>query len=350
MRENAPIPDIPAKPWTKATPPKRILAIRLQAMGDVMGTLPFLQDLRNTLPPDVQIDFLTRQETESIPKSIFLFNKVISIGGGRSFKKQVLYTLWLLPRLLLRRYETIIDLQNNHISRRLTKVLMPKAWSLFDRYSPIHGGERYRLTIEAVGLGANKLDSRFHLKEPGMGTAILRNNGWNGEDDLVLLNPAGAFETRHWDMDNYVAFARLWLGEFPGTRFLVLGTAFIAGKAAFLQEQLGDRLISLVEKTTPEEAFAVLQSVTLVLSEDSGLMHMAWTSGVPTVALFGSTRSDWARPLGAHTFFLDSSDLPCGNCMQSVCKFGDVRCMTRYTTEDIFHHCLSLIQKIRGNG
>ncbi len=145
-------------------------------------------------------------------------------------------------------------------------------------------------------------------------------------------------------MDNYVSFAGLWLDKFPRTRFLVLGTSFIAPRAAFLKEKLGDRLINLVGKTTTAEAFAILQHAKLMLSEDSGLMHMAWISGVPTIGLLGSTRSDWSRPLGDHTVSLDSSDLPCGNCMQSVCKFGDVRCLTRYSPEQVAGLALGLLK------
>jgi len=338
--------NIPAKRWTKKGPPKKILAIRMQAMGDVVGTLPYLQDLRKSLPASTKLDFLTREETEGIPKNIFLFNKVFSIGGGRNFKKIMLHTFLLLPKLFIQRYDVIIDLQNNIISEMVRKILLPKAWSAFDRYSPISGAERYRLTIEAVGISMNKADNHFHLKHPHSGLAILRNNGWTG-NDLVVLNPAAAFETRNWNINNYVVFAKLWLNEFPHTQFLVLGVPFIAKKAAFLEEQLGSKLINLVEKTTPSEALSILQQVKLVLSEDSALMHMAWCSGIPTFALFGGTRSDWSRPLGEHTFFLDSSDLPCGNCMLAVCKYGDVHCMTRYTPEQVFHHAIELIQKLQ---
>ena len=349
--------DIPAIPWTLSRPPKRVLAIRLQATGDVVITLPYLQELRRRLPPDTPLDFLTREETASIPQSLRLFGKVFAIGGGRNHRKQWLYTLLLLPLLLVRRYEVVIDLQNNRISRFVTRVLSPRAWSQFDRFSPIPAGERNRLTIEAVGLtlqapsGSRQAmpglhpRGRFRLRNPLEGLLLLKSHGWNCQDELVLLNPAGAFVTRHWSIDNYVAFARLWLEEHPTTRFLVLGTPFIAPRAALLREQLGHQLIDLTGKTTPAEAFAVLQHVSFALSEDSGLMHMAWTSGIPTLALFGSTRSDWARPLGPHTGFLDSSDLPCGNCMQSVCALGDVRCMKRYAPEDIFQKALLLTQK-----
>jgi len=109
---------------------------------------------------------------------------------------------------------------------------------------------------------------------------------------------------------------------------------------------MGEKIISIVNQTTPSQAFAILQHTSFVLSEDSGLMHMAWVSGIPTLALFGSTRSDWTRPLGGKSFFLDSSDLPCGNCMQEVCRYGDVHCLTRYTPEFVFEKAVGIMSSI----
>ncbi|MBV9962247.1 MAG: glycosyltransferase family 9 protein [Parafilimonas sp.] len=336
--------NIPAKPWTKTNPPKKILAIRLQAMGDVLITLPYLQHLRKSLPQSTQIDLLTREETESIPKNIVLFDKVFSIRGERNFRKQLFYAFLLLPKLLLHRYDVVIDLQNNPVSEIVRKVSMPKAWSVFDKFSPIAAGERTRLTIEAIGFKI-KAAGNFYLKDPQQGLKILKANGWKETAELIAINPAGAFTTRSWSRENYIAFAKLWLAKFPDAKILMMGTSFIAAKAAFMKNELQERLINIVGLTTPAEAFAIMQRVKFMLSEDSGLMHMAWISGVPTLAMFGSTRSDWSKPLGEHTFFLDSSDLPCGNCMLQVCKFNDVRCLTRYTPEKIFQHALELVQK-----
>jgi ADP-heptose:LPS heptosyltransferase len=337
---------IPAKPWRKKKPPRRILIIRWQAMGDVVITLPYLQHLRNNLPPSVKMDLLTRVETEDIPRNIVLFNKVYSIAGERNFKKQLIYTSLLLPQLFFRRYDVVIDLQNNIVSRTVRRLLFPVAWCEFDRFSANAAGERNRMTIEAVGLGKNQLCTKLKLKSTGRGAEILRENGWNGSDKLVVLNPAGFFITRNWPMENYVAFANLWLQQFRETRFLILGTSLISSKATFLKNELGDHVITLVNQTNPYTAFEILQHVSFVLSEDSGLMHMAWVSGIPTLTLFGGTRSDWSRPLGEHSFFLDSSDLPCGNCMQAECRFGDVHCLTRLTPAIVFSHANALLQRV----
>jgi heptosyltransferase II len=333
------------RPWTETKPPRRILAIRLQALGDVVITLPYLQCLRNSLSSHARLDFLTRKEVEEIPKNLDLFDQVYSIGGERNLRRQLLSTCLLLPKLLIQRYDVIIDLQNSTVSRIVRRTLRPRAWSAFDRFSPQSAGERNRLTIEAVGLGTNQLDNRLRLRRSFPATAILKHEGLSDTDPLVVLNPAGAFATRNWEMHKYVLFARQWLQRWPSTKFLVLGTSVIAEKAAFLESELGEHLINLAGKTTPSEVFALLQRVTLVLSEDSGLMHMAWVSGTPVLALFGSTRSDWSRPLGPRSLVLDSSDLPCGNCMQATCRRGDVFCLSRRSPGEVFARAVSLLEQ-----
>lgn len=335
-----------AIPWKKNHLPKRILVIRLQAMGDVVITLPYLQSLRNSLPGDTIIDFLTREETDAIPKNLVLFDRIYSIKGKRNFKKQFLYTLALMPRLFFNRYDVVIDLQNNQLSKFVRKIIRPDAWCEFDKYSPMPAGERNRKTIESAGLGNINADNHFKLRSIEGITELLLNNGWEKGHAIVILNPAGAFENRNWPIGRYAEFAQHWLQQFPQTQFLMLGVNKIEEKAKALQKALGDKFINLVNKTSPAQAFAMIQRAKFVLSEDSGLMHMAWVSGIPTLVIFGSTRSDWAQPLGRHTAFLDSSDMTCGNCMLEICKLDEAHknlCMTRYDAGFIFDKAMQLL-------
>jgi heptosyltransferase-2 len=338
--------NIPAKRWTKKNPPKKILAIRLQAMGDLVITLPYLQALKKSLP-GARLDLLTRKEVEAIPRNVNLFDNVYSIGGGRNFKNQFTLTCFMLPTFFLQRYDVVLDLQNTLISRLVRKIILPKAWSEFDKVSHVAAGERTRLTIEAAGFENIQACYGFSIKSHVVIDNLLKQNGWDGSSELVVLNPAGAFETRNWPLENYTRFAQLWLNEFPQTQFLISGTDLVKNKAAYLKEKLSDKLIDLTCKTTPVEAFAVIQKVKFMLSEDSGLMHMAWVSGIPTFAMFGSTRSYWSAPLGNHSLLSDSSDLPCGNCMLEKCLYGDTHCLTRFTPEFVFEKALFLIQKVR---
>ena len=110
-------------------------------------------------------------------------------------------------------------------------------------------------------------------------------------------------------------------------------------------ERLGDKLISLVGMTTQAEAFNILQSADLVLTEDSGLMHMAWVSRIPVIALFGSTKSAWSKPIGKYSVCLDSTDLECGECAQPVCRYNDVHCLTRHTPDRVIMIARELLQR-----
>ena len=325
----------------------KILAIRLQATGDVVITLPYLNSLKRLLP-EAELDLLTREETAAIPRSLALFSRVFAIGGGRSFKRQCLSTATLLPRLLVRGYDAVLDLQNNELSRWVTLALRPERRCLFDKVSPLPAGERTRLAIEESGLGSVAVDTDLRLRNETAALTLLRSSGIRPENRLVILNPAGAFPSRNWPLESYVRFARAFqeMDSRP-VKFLVLGLPGLRGKAAYLRAELAECLVDLVGRTTPDEAFGLVRKADLVLSEDSGLMHMSWVSGVPTLALFGSSRGDWSRPLGGRSLCLDSSDLECRFCMEVECRFGDVRCLTRRDPRDVAELAIHLMSMTR---
>src|SRR5262245_28876290 len=175
---DSPAFSIRARPWGGSEPPARILAIRLQALGDTVLTLPYLNALRRALP-DVTLDFLTRREVADIPRNLVLFDRVFEIRGGRD-RRQILHAATLLPSILARRYDVVIDLQRNRLSRTVRRLSNARAWSEFDRFSPRPARERTRATIEAIGLGSLEVFPDL-LPRPGFdGAEKLRRAGWNG--------------------------------------------------------------------------------------------------------------------------------------------------------------------------
>ncbi len=322
----------------------RILSIRLHAMGDVVITLPYLNSLKRS-HPDAELDLLTGGDAAAIPRSLALFSRVFAIGGGRSFKRQCLSTAALLPRLLLRRYDAVLDLQNNEVSRAVTLALRPERRCLFDKESPLPAGERTRLAIESSGLGPVGIDTDLRPYGEAAALSLLRSRGYGAGERLVILNPAGAFPSRNWPLPSYARFARAFQElDSREVKFLFLGLPSLRPKVEALLSELDGRVIDLVGRTTADEAFALVRKAHLVLSEDSGLMHMGWVSGVPTLALFGSSRGDWSRPLGPRSLCLDSSDLDCRFCMDAECRFGDVHCLTRRDPTEVAVIAFHLMQ------
>lgn len=337
------INSIRCKPWLQNSPPKKILAIRLQALGDTLITLPYLFDLKQKFP-NAQLHLLTREEVSGIPGSVTFIDSVITIGGGRSPGIQFASALLKVPLLLKERYSMVIDLQNNWISRFLRKCLRAKAWSEFDRYSLTSAGERTRLTIEAAGVNPIFLNVEFQLKRDQQAW-VAEKFKLPSERKLVVLNPAGFCPSRNWPVENYISFARMWLNEIdPETLFILLLLPGLGIKAEKIRSGIGASCLNLTGHANQVEAFHIIRQCTFVLTEDSGLMHMAWIQKVPTLALFSSSRKEWSQPGGAWSSTLDSSDLECGPCMKEICIFGDNRCLTRYTPELIISKTKAMLK------
>ncbi len=333
-------------PWRFAGSPGKILVIRFQAMGDVMITLPYVASMKKSLP-NLKIHLLTRQEVSGIPGKTGLFEKVIAIGGGRNAKIQFVLALLLLPYLWWQQYDIVLDLQHHKISRMIRFLLFPSSWSEFDRSSRISAGERTRQTIQALGIADIRIEPLRRETSTFDSVEILKRNGWDGKSPMVVLNPAGAFITRNWPAQNFISFAEQWLAATDGkTFFVIMGSTAMPIMTALFRSRLSENFIDLTNKTSPFEAFVIVGMARLMLTEDSGLMHMAWIQGVPTLALFGSSPDYWSAPLGDWSKCLSSADLPCGNCFSEVCQFGDVHCLTRYTPEFVLEQAKALLMKL----
>jgi ADP-heptose:LPS heptosyltransferase len=333
------------RPWISSKPPKKILVIRFHSFGDVVITLPYLQALKNALP-DVELHLLTREECSNIPRHAAMFAKVHALDDKRNAKLLFAKVAALYPFLLRERYDSVIDLQRNSSSRMIRRALHPKSFCEYDRFSLHTAGERTKNTIDKLGFTQlpNELP-KLVLRDNKIGLNKLFASHFNSAKKLFVLNPAGNFVTKNWPLEYYVQFARTWLETIDSkVQFAVIGVDAILSKAEFLKNRLGDNLISLVGSTTQAEAFNILQKADLVLTEDSGLMHMAWISQVPVIALFGSTKSVWSKPIGKFSVCLDSSDLDCGECAQPSCRFGDVHCLTRHTPDFVIKLAKELLQ------
>jgi heptosyltransferase II len=315
--------------------------MRFQALGDAIITLPYLQSLKRNYP-ELKIHLLTRKEVSAIPVGISIFDKVLIIGGGRNARIQLLLAILKLPFMWLQGYDAVIDLQKHKISIIIRKLLAANAWAEFDKHSPSSAGERTKKTIEALGLWKIGLDTDFQINEDV--NALLKKHGWKKGHSLVALNPAGNFPSREWPIENYITFAKLWLAKMsPDTQFVLLLLPQHKTKAQPIIASLGEECIDMTGKASQLQAFAILKLCSFVISEDSGLMHMAWVQGIPTIALFSSSRKDWSAPQGQWSRCFDSSDLACGPCDMVICKYKDNRCLTRYSPEFILEQAKDLL-------
>ncbi|MEP7299831.1 MAG: lipopolysaccharide heptosyltransferase II [Burkholderiales bacterium] len=133
-----------------------------------------------------------------------------------------------------------------------------------------------------------------------------------------------------WPAERYAELAR-GLFAAHGQPVLLLGS----GKEAALCETIAAAAPGacrvLAGKTPLIDAMALIAAARGVVSNDSGLMHVAAAFGVPQAAVFGSTSPEHTPPLNEHArvvWLKEELQLDCAPCFDRVCRFGHTRCLT----------------------
>jgi heptosyltransferase II len=133
-----------------------------------------------------------------------------------------------------------------------------------------------------------------------------------------------------WPAAHYAELARA-LHRSSGLPVLLLGSA----KEAALCQQIADQAEGacrvLAGATSLQGAMALIAAARGVVSNDSGLMHVAAAFGVPQSAVFGSTSPEHTPPLNPRARVLwlkEELQLDCAPCFDRVCRFGHTRCLT----------------------
>ncbi|HEX9062768.1 MAG TPA: glycosyltransferase family 9 protein, partial [Clostridia bacterium] len=160
--------------------------------------------------------------------------------------------------------------------------------------------------------------------------------------NLIALFPGASIIEKRWEDDKFVALAdRL---SQKGFAVVVLGMAN--------EKQIGEKMIagrcglSLAGKTSLLETAAVILQSKMLISGDTGVLHIAAGLGVPTVSLFGPSNIEKWAPKGEQHVVL-SRHLPCSPCSEfgytPKCPVNG-RCMSEITVDDV----VTAVEKLLG--
>jgi lipopolysaccharide heptosyltransferase I len=333
----------------------RILIIKPSAVGDVVHTLPVLEKLRRRYPR-ARIDWLLTPENAQIVRghpalsNILLFARRDFAKDGRRLGA-VAGLLRLIAEIRAVRYELVIDLHGQFRSalfavaseapyrvgfgspiRRTASTFQGQllknipnrgwagaregSWMAYTHRIPIptlevHAVDRYLWVGKLLGLDDDP--PVFNLpvspEADGRVSTLLAPLARPGQP-LAILAPGTMWETKHWTPEGFAGIARgmarkgfapIFIGS-DGERALNRSIQALAGLG-------GD----LTGKTTLAEAVALIRRAAVVVTNDSGAMHIAAALGKPAVSIFGPTNPVYVGPYGQPRSVV-RLDLPCSPC------------------------------------
>ena len=140
-----------------------------------------------------------------------------------------------------------------------------------------------------------------------------------------------------WPAAHYAELART-LHRKHGQPVLLLGSGKEAGLCEQIAAQSDGACRVLAGQTALIDAMALIAAARGVVSNDSGLMHVAAAFGVPQAAVFGSTSPEHTPPLNPHAKVLwlkAELQLGCAPCFDRVCRFGHTRCLTGVSAQRV---------------
>ena len=210
---------------------------------------------------------------------------------------------------------------------------------------------RLRSNTHSMNGGGHEKRTELFLKVPDQGESgarqILTQMGLDQGMLLVGFNPGAAYgPAKCWPVERFVSLGKTLVERSKDCHILVFGTNKEASVAEDICGPLGERGCNLAGRTSLAEAMGLISRLDLLVTNDSGLMHIGAALGIPLVAIFGSTNPVTTGPWSVNSIIV-RHELPCSPCLKRSCP-TDFRCLLGIEVEEILQACLQQLEAVQG--
>jgi len=318
----------------------RLLVVRLGSLGDLVHTLPAVAALRRAYP-EAEIDWLVDAVHEEFLGLASSVTSVVALSG-----RTVGAWLDVRRRLRARRYDVAADFQGLVKSAALARLSGARRVIGFDRRAlrepaasvfyreRVNVGERGHVIEKnlrlATSLGAPSGPLEFPLRAVESGAARTVASQVGGP--YALINPGAAWPNKRWPPERFGRLAH-WLQEQHALSSVVLwGPGEIA--AAEAVAAASDGTARVAPETRLPDLVALARGAALMVSGDTGPMHIAAAVGVPVVTLFGPSDPGRNGPWRSADVALSRYD-SCACHYQRRCRRPEEWCLETITLDEV---------------
>lgn len=336
----------------------KILILKFSALGDVVHTLPIAATIRKTIP-DATLVWMVEERFQEllcgnpdVDEVIPLRTKVWRKNWNRKSLGEILSTLKTLRQ---HKFDLVLDLHGLLKSGVIAKLsgaptrvgfhrknCKEKINTLFtNKKGPymaggLHVVDMY-LTLLQTALGKIEETKSFPIQVSKESveniTRYFDHNPELNKKPIIGINPGAGFESKQWELNRFAELADRISAELGYGIMLTWGPG-----EEFKVQQIAAQMKHkswIAPPTSILESIALYKRMALLVSCDSGPLHLAAASGIPTVSIFGPTDPVRNGAYGLNHEVVYKM-LSCSFCWKKTCPLGTKECMQQVSVDEVF--------------
>jgi heptosyltransferase-2 len=190
--------------------------------------------------------------------------------------------------------------------------------------------------------GERKLSIPISEEDERKVIGLLQAQGWDLQKPLIALAPGASYgPAKKWDSSRYAQVAEALISDF-GCQVIIVGSHQDRGEAEDIISRMKGAAWDFTGKTTLGQLATLLSRCRLLLTNDSGAMHVAAATQTPILALFGPTDPAKTSPYGVR-YRLLRREVGCSPCLLRECP-TDHRCMAGIKVEEVLRAASALLE------
>jgi heptosyltransferase-2 len=330
----------------------KILVRSTNWIGDAVMTTPAMGSIRAAFPSSEIVLAANPVVSELMTPHPFCDRVIVYDKRG---PHRGIRGLWKFCRLLaMERFDLAILFQNAieaavmvKLARIKTRagygtdgraILLTHAIRVTKEVRGLHHTQYYMNMLAELGIPRSGLELRLQCTDEEMSWA----RGVLGPGRWAAINPGAAYgSAKRWYPERFGQVADT-LGSDFGYQALLVGGPGEAAIGPEIESRMRSKPLNMIGRTSVRQLMALLASVQLVITNDSGPMHIAAAFDRPIVALFGPTDHSTTSPLSSR-FSLVRKETECAPCLKRQCP-TDHRCMADISVNDVLHAVETLLK------
>jgi heptosyltransferase-2 len=320
-------------------PFRNILIIKPGAIGDLLQMTPVIRALSEAYPLAC-ISFLVGNRASA---DMFRYNprihRIYVLDKEQEHRSPAAFLRFWLD-LRRGKFDLVVNFQRSNLRTWiLATAAFPCRVLVYQKKhrSGVHAVVNYLETLDPLGISPSRLDLEMNTgpEDQAYAKQTLQSFG-DPEATLVALNPGASHAVNRWSVDSFAALADRFDRDLRARVVVIGGPADIPLADAIAAKTKSHPLI-LTGKLDLLQLAAVLGESDLLVSGDTGPMHMATAVGTPVLALFGAADPARTGPVGTGHRVLQAHEISCAPCRSRTCRHTPpLACMDALTVETVF--------------